>query len=98
DSGPPRERTLTAAAAVPAKKKRLADAEMAFAAGLKLLTANPFADAEAELARARELAPERPEAKLWIRICRARRLKAEGDHEAASAAYQSVLEIEDDNR
>jgi tetratricopeptide (TPR) repeat protein len=98
DSAPPRERTLTAAAAVPAKKKRLADAEMAFAAGLKYLTANRFADAEAELARARELAPERPEAELWIRICRARRLKADGDNEAASAAYQSVLEIEADNR
>ena len=62
------------------------------------MTANSFADAEAELIRARELAPERPEAELWLRICRARKLKADGQHEAASAAYQAALEIEADNR
>jgi hypothetical protein len=98
DAAPQRERTLTAPAAVPAKRKRIADAEMAFAAGLKYLTANRFADAEAELARARELAPERPEAELWLRICRARRYKADGELEAANAAYRAVLEIEADNR
>jgi PilZ domain-containing protein len=98
DATTPRERTQTTPAAVPAKRKRVADAEMAFAAGLKHLTANSFADAEAELIRARELAPERPEAELWLRICRARKLKADGQHEAASAAYQAVLEIEADNR
>lgn len=94
----PRDRTRTAPAAVPAKRQRIADAEMAFAAGLKYLTANRFAEAEAELSRARELAPERPEAELWLRICRARKHKADGEHEAASAAYQAVLEIEADNR
>jgi hypothetical protein len=98
DAAAPRERTLTAAAAVPAKRKRIAEAEMAFAAGLKYLTASRFADAEAELARARELAPERPESELWLRICRARKLKADGENEAACAAYQAVLEIEADNR
>jgi hypothetical protein len=98
EAAPQRDRTLTAPAAVPAKRKRIADAEMAFAAGLKYLTANRFSDAETELSRARELAPERPESELWLRICRARRYKAGGELEAASAAYRAVLEIEADNR
>ncbi len=78
--------------------RRIADAELLLASGLRHLAASRFDRAEVDLVKAARLAPERIDMVIWLHVGCARTHKAGGRAEEAAASYRKVLELDPQHR
>jgi Tfp pilus assembly protein PilF len=78
--------------------RRIAEAELAVAAGLKNLATGKVEDATAYFGQALAHDPSNEQAHLWLLVCQARTLEAQGKADLARARYEAVLALDPKHR
>lgn len=78
--------------------RRVAEGELAVAAGLKHLALGRLPEATATFGQALAFDAANEQAHLWLLVCQARALKAEGKEDLARSRYEAVLALDPKHR